>query len=80
VPIGTLLSGAVLCPAGAPSGSPQPCTDKLDTEGKPDASGIFTRQWVATQNGSLVNLQVTVQWDERGAEPHQVVLRTERNL
>jgi prepilin-type N-terminal cleavage/methylation domain-containing protein len=78
-PAELILQGLAFCPAGDPSGVPEPCTERLDTSGRPDADGLFLRTWTATQGGSMVRFQVRVSWEARGGgPPHQVLLQTER--
>lgn len=52
----------------------------LNPQGRPVTGGLYTRTTVITTNATFADIVVTVTWNERGSEPHQVVLQTRRTL
>ncbi len=64
--------------ATLPPGPPPP--EQVDAQGFPDPNGLFTRDWVITDNGAFFDIEVSVTWFEGGdtSQEYNVTMRTQR--
>lgn len=54
------------------------CTDTVDSDGVDSATGFYVRTWVVALQGVMIRVTVTVNWNERGSEPHAITVATLR--
>lgn len=55
-------------------------TDIVDSDGVASATGFYVRAWTVVPDGTVNQVTVTVNWNERGTEPHAITVATQRRL